>query len=595
MNHNESKILDPDDLEFILYDWLRVDELTSLPRYAEHSRETFDEVIDLTRRIAEEYFQPHSRASDLDEPHLVDGSVRIVEGVKTALDAFAGAGLVGATMDEQVGGFQLPHVVYRAASMWLQAANIGTSAYPLLTTAAANLIRTYAAPELVERYLPPMTEGRWFGTMNLSEPGVGSSLGDLDTVALRQEDGTYRLRGEKMWISGGDHELSENIVHLVLARTGGAGTRGLSLLIVPKWLGEPGALAQRNDIALVGLNHKMGFRGTVNTALSYGSGAYPVGDGVGAVGYLIGEEGHGLAYMFQMMNEARLAVGASAAALAETGFLHARDYAIHRVQGRDLAAKDPSLPPVPIIRHPDVRRMLLEAKAYAEGSIALVLYTTRLLDLAHADTDGTARANADLLVDVLTPIAKSWPSQWGVEADDLAIQVHGGSGYVRDFPVEQFYRDNRLNAIHEGTHGIHALDLLGRKVRLADGAGFALLVDAMTDTARRADELGNDLAPLLAVRIERLAQITRALWAAGDPVSALVNASEYLEAAGDLVVAWLLLDQVLAVEGRTDPFAEGKRLTTRFFFVHVLPRADAQLDLLASGDRMLADLDESLI
>jgi hypothetical protein len=239
--------------------------------------------------------------------------------------------------------------------------------------------------------------------------------------------------------------------------------------------------------------------------------------------------------------------------------------------------------------------MLLESKAYAEGSIALVLYTTRLLDLAHADADSSARANADLLVDVLTPIAKSWPAQWGVKADDLAIQIHGGSGYVRDFPVEQFYRDNRLNDIHEGTHGIHALDLLGRKVRLADGAGFALLVDAMTDTARRADALGNDLAPQLADRIARLEDITRALWAAGDAVSALVNASEYLDAAGDLVVAWLLLDQVLAVEGRTDPFAESKRLTTRFFFLHVLPRADAQLDLLASGDRMLADLDETLL
>ncbi|MFI5061136.1 MAG: acyl-CoA dehydrogenase [Actinomycetales bacterium] len=595
MNRNESKIMDPNDLEFVLYDWLQVDELSSLPRYAEHSRETFDEVLDLTRKIAEEYFQPHSRASDLDEPHVVNGSVQIVPGVKTALDAFAHAGLIGATMDEEVGGFQLPQVVYRAASMWLQAANIGTSAYPLLTTAAANLIRAYAAPELVERYLAPMADGRWFGTMNLSEPGVGSSLGDLDTVAQRQADGTYRLRGEKMWISGGDHELSENIVHLVLARTGGAGTRGLSLLIVPKWLGQPGSLTQRNDIALVGLNHKMGFRGTVNTALSYGSGAYPVEGGPGAVGYLIGEEGHGLTYMFHMMNEARLAVGASAAALGVTGFLHAREYAKHRVQGRDLAAKDPSLPPVPIIRHPDVRRMLLESKAYAEGSVALVLYTTRLLDLAQAGVDSAGRRNADLLVDVLTPIAKSWPSQWGVEADDLAIQIHGGSGYVRDFPVEQFYRDNRLNDIHEGTHGIHALDLLGRKVRLADGAGFALLVDAMLDTARRAEAQGSDLAPLLASRVARLEDITRALWADGDAVSALANASEYLDAAGDLVVAWLLLDQLLAVQGRTDQFAEGKRLTTRFFFVHVLPRADAQLDLLASGDRMLADLDESLI
>ncbi|WP_291474496.1 acyl-CoA dehydrogenase [Corynebacterium sp.] len=594
MDTRESLILDATDINFCLYDWLDAESLTGFDRFAEHSRETFDGLLDLSRQLAEDLFAPHNRTGDLNEPTLVDGKVQLIDEVKPALDAFAEAGLLSATMDGKHGGFRLPALIYRAAFLWFQAANLGTVSYALLTTGAANLISTHATEELQQKFLPPMLDGRWSGTMNLSEPGTGSALGDLTTSATKQDDGTYRVRGDKMWISGGDQEVTENIVHLVLARTGGPGVKGLSLFIVPKWLenpGEPGCFTERNGVSLVGINHKMGYRGTVNTALNYDD----------AVGYLIGEEGKGLFYMFHMMNEARIGVGAGATALGVTGFLHSRDYARGRIQGRPLDAKDPKTPAVPIIRHADVRRMLLEQKAYAEGAVAVVLYTAKVLDESVAASSPEEREAAHLLLEVLTPVAKSWPSQWCLEGNSLAIQVLGGSGYTRDHPVEQFYRDNRLNPIHEGTHGIQGIDLLGRKVLLSGGSGFRDLLGRITATCDALADSHPELADPLRSRATRLAEATATVWEDKDAGTALANATMYLEAAGDIVVAWLLADQVRALGERNgtgesaDSFAESKLLTASFFIDHLLPRADARLDLVASKDRRLHDLDDSLI
>lgn len=595
MDTRDSLVLDATDLSFCLYDWLDAESLTRLDRFAGHNRDTFDGMLDLSRRLAEDLFAPHNRAGDLSEPRLVDGKVQLIDEVKPALDAFAEAGLLSATMDAEAGGFQLPATVYRAAFLWFQAANVGTVSYALLTTGAANLIRAHASAELQETFLPPMLDGRWYGTMNLSEPGTGSALGDLTTTATRQDDGTYRVRGDKMWISGGDQEISENIVHLVLARTGGPGVKGLSLFIVPKWRenpGAPGEFTERNGVTLVGVNHKMGYRGTVNTALRYED----------ATGHLIGEEGRGLFYMFHMMNEARIGVGAGATALGVTGFLHSREYARGRIQGRPLDAKDPETPAVPIVRHPDVRRMLLEQKACAEGAVAVILYAAKVLDESTALPDGDARNAAHLLLEVLTPVAKSWPSQWCLHANSLAIQVLGGAGYTRDHPVEQFYRDNRLNPIHEGTHGIQGLDLLGRKVLLGGGAGFRDLLGRIGVTVDALASGHPGLASALGRRADRLAEVTAQVWADGadtDPGTALANATTYLEAAGDIVIAWLLADQVRALGERAadpaDRFAQSKLVTASFFADHVLPRVDPQLDLVASGDRRLTDLDDTLI
>jgi alkylation response protein AidB-like acyl-CoA dehydrogenase len=380
---------------------------------------------------------------------------------------------------------------------WFTAANIGTAAYSFLTMANASLLLEHGTPEQVERFVGPMLEGRFFGTMTLSEPHAGSSLGDVLTRAVPADDGTYRVFGSKMWISGGDHEMGDNIVHLVLARLpdAPAGTRGISLFVVPKHLvADDGSIGERNDVALAGINHKLGSRGTVNTAPVFGGGAFTPGGAPGAVGYLVGEPHRGLSYMFHMMNAARLGVGMSATTTAYTAYLKALDYARSRPQGRRLGGADPGQPQVPIIEHADVRRMLLAQKAYVEGALALNLWCSRLLDVQASPRDDAEATEAGLLLDLLTPIAKSWPSQWGQESNSLAIQVLGGAGYTRDYDVEAHWRDQRLNPIHEGTHGIQALDLLGRKVLGGGGASLAALAGRIGRTVARAGDLGGEPA-----------------------------------------------------------------------------------------------------
>ncbi|MCW2807103.1 MAG: acyl-CoA dehydrogenase [Marmoricola sp.] len=593
-----SLIMSRRDLDFLLYEWLDTETLPSRARYADHDRETFDALLDLSERLATDVFAPLNRLVDTDEPRVGDdGKVVLPAEVDKALSAYTESGLPTSVFDADLGGMQLPFVVHSACSTWFQAACVGVFAYPFLAEGNASLLVAHGTPEQVQTYAAPVIAGRWYGTMALSEPQAGSSLGDITTRAVRQDDGSYRLTGTKMWISGGDHELGENIVHLVLARIPGApaGTRGISLFIVPKHLVAPdGTLGERNDVALVGLNHKMGYRGTTNTLLNLGEGTFTPGGEPGAVGHLVGEEGKGLNAMFHMMNQARVSVGAGAMALGYTGYLHALQYAEERTQGRPLADRDPASPPVRLVEHADVRRMLLAQKSYVEGALALVLYCARLVDEAATADSPDDRATADTLLGMLTPIAKSWPSQWCLAANDLAIQVHGGYGYTRDHPVEQFYRDNRLNPIHEGTHGIQALDLLGRKVLMDGGQGLALLTDRMRATTRRALEIGGEAAAYageLDGRIDDLLMVTAALWQEGDPEQALSNATVYLEAAGHLVVAWLWLEQVLAAGDSTGEFYEGKRAAARYFFRFELPTIGPKLDLLASLDRTTLDLD----
>ncbi|GAA1844624.1 acyl-CoA dehydrogenase [Pseudonocardia ailaonensis] len=592
-------ILSRADLEFLLHDWLHVEELTNRKRFAEHSRETIDAVLELAADLATEQFAPHNKRNDAEEPRFeqVDGVgyARLHPEVGPALATAAEAGLLSATMDAEVGGLQLPHVVGIAVAAWFQAANPGTWAYAMLTVANANLLVAHGSPEQVRAFVPPMLEGRFHGTMCLSEPQAGSSLADITTRAEPRPDGTHRMFGSKMWISGGDHELGENIVHLVLAKIpgGGPGVRGISLFLVPKYLLDAdGAVGERNDVTLVGLNHKMGYRGTVNTLLAFGDGTVTPGGEAGAVGYLVGSPGSGLAAMFHMMNEARIAVGAGAAALAYTGFLKSLDYARTRPQGRPAGAKDPSAPMVPIVRHADVRRMLLAQKAYAEGALALILYCGRLVDEERTAGDAAARERAHLLLETLTPIAKSWPSQWGLEANTLAIQVHGGYGYTREYDVEQHYRDNRLNPIHEGTHGIQAADLLGRKVVMNGGAGFTALRETVTATVARAEEAGGLAATCgaaLRQATDRLVEVTALVHTCPHPEDRLANAAVYLEAAGHIVLAWIWLEQLLAVQERDDDFANGKRAAARYFFRFELPTVGPRLDLLAAGDRTVLD------
>jgi alkylation response protein AidB-like acyl-CoA dehydrogenase len=578
-----SLLLSRRDLEFLLYEWLEVELLTKRARFAEHSRETFDAVLELSEQVATRHFATHNRLSDSNEPTFDGERVHLVPEVKQALDVFGRTGLLSSAMDEGVGGMQLPAVVASACFLWFQAGNVGTSSYPFLTIGNANLLQAHGTPELIQTYVKPMVEGRFYGTMCLSESQAGSSLADVTTRAVAQDDGTYRLFGNKMWISAGEHELSENIVHLVLAKIPGApaGVKGISLFVVPKVVVETG---ERNDVVLAGLNHKMGYRGTTNTLLNFGEGVHTPGGAPGAVGFLVGEAHRGLSYMFHLMNEARIGVGGGATALGYTGYLHSLEYARQRPQGRPVSAKDPSAPQVPIIEHADVRRMLLAQKSYVEGALALNLYCGRLVDEEKTAEDAADRTRAHLLLDVLKPVAKSWPSQWCLEANSLAIQVYGGYGYTREYPVEQFYRDNRLNPIHEGTHGIQGLDLLGRKVAMQGGAGLALLAETISSCVARATGELAGFASQLQAAVDRVVATTARLGSTGDVEIALANSSLYLEAVGHVVVAWMWLEQLLAADGRTGEFYDGKRQAGRYFFRWELPRTGPQLDLLDSLD-----------
>ncbi len=583
------------DLQFLLFDWLGTDSLFERPRYADHSRDTVEDLLGLAEQIATGSFAPHNRKADLEEPRFDGEKVELVPEAAPALRAFADAGFLAAPLDEAVGGMQLPTSVFNAAMAWFHAANVGTTGYALLTMANANLLTVHGTPEQVERYVRPMIEGRFFGTMALSEPHAGSNLADITTRAEPQDDGTYRLFGRKMWISGGDHEMGENIVHLVLARTPGApaGTKGVSLFLVPKYLvDDDGSVGERNDVVLAGINHKMGFRGTVNTAPVLGDGAFTPGGRPGAVGYLVGELNRGLPAMFTMMNEARIGVGLGATALGYTGYLKSLAYARDRLQGRPAGAT-PDTPQVPLVDHPDVRRMLLAQKSYVEGALALNLYCARLVDDIASLADPEETRAAEKLLGVLTPIAKSWPSQWCLTANDLAIQVLGGAGYTRDFDVEQHYRDNRLNPIHEGTHGIQGQDLLGRKVLLDGGAGLGLLAERIRATTARA--AGHDYATQLDAILDRLLEVTAQVAGRGTPAEVLADATAYLEATGHVVVAWLWLELWLVAEGREGAFHDGKRAATAYFFGRELPKVGPMLDLLASGDRTTLDLDPACL
>lgn len=581
------------DVDFLLYEWLDVVELTKRDHFAEHSRDTFDAVLELSDDIATKCFAPHNKKSDQSQPSVgPDGKVVIIDEVKCALDTFSEAGLMAGSFDEAIGGMQLPMVMAQASLSFFRAANPSTTAYVNLTIGNANLLAEYGTEEQIDTWVRPMLEGRYFGTMCLSEPDAGSSLADITTKALPAADGTYRVTGTKMWITGGDHELAENIVHLVLAKApgGGPGVKGISLFIVPKFLPD----GTRNDVALVGLNHKMGNHGTTNALLNFGDGSFAAADEPGAVGYLVGQEHKGLAYMFHMMNEARNQVGMQAMATGYAGYLASLEYAKERTQGRPVDAKDPARPQVALIEHADVKRMLLAQKSYVEGALALGLYCAMLVD-EERTTTGADRERAHLLLEVLTPIAKSWPSQWCLEANSLAIQVHGGYGYTREFDVEQGYRDNRLNAIHEGTHGIHGLDLLGRKVVMQDGAGLTLLTERINETIEVALESDNTAAYAKELRaaVQRLVDVTAAVWSAGDIATTLANSTIYLEAAGHVVVAWMWLEQLIAASDNHGDFYDGKRAAAQYFYAYELPKVGPQFELLASLDRTTVDAQAS--
>lgn len=592
-------------LGFWLHDWLGFEELTTRPRFAEHSRETLEAAIDAAQRLANERFLPHYKEADIHEPRLDADGVRVLPAVREAVHAHVQAGFLAAPFDSDLGGWQMPEIAHAALMSQFMAANVATSGYLMLTIANARLLAAFGTPAQVEAFVRPQLTGDALGTMCLSEPQAGSSLGDIRTRAVFEADSPlgprFRLTGNKMWISAGDHDITGNIFHLVLAKVVNqdgqlpGGTKGISLFLVPKFL--TGKQDVRNDVAVAGLNHKMGFRGTANCLLNFGEGSRWQPDGAaGAVGFLIGREGQGLEIMFHMMNEARIAVGLGAAALGYRSHRLSLRYAAERLQGRiDRDQVQPS----PIVAHPDVRRMLLAQKCYAEGALSLVFYAARLADDSKT-AEGQVRDEAEMLLGLLTPAVKTWSSEWGLASNDLAIQIHGGYGYTRDFDVEQLYRDNRLNPIHEGTTGIQGLDLVGRKI-IRDGARAVFVLGSRINaTIERAPEGIADYATQLRSAWSEFESLAKCL--AGDATASwpLWHATELLAGFGHLVVGWLLFDQAslaarLSDAGRLEvQFANDRAHLCRFYFETELPRVTRCLAIAASRSDVTANAPSSL-
>ncbi|WP_085297540.1 acyl-CoA dehydrogenase [Cognaticolwellia mytili] len=587
------------DLEFMLYELFDSEGLIGRERYQDHDRQTFNEVINTAKAIAEKHFLPIRQKLDTHQPTFDGKKVHLIPELKPAIAAVNASGIGSATADYELGGMQLPPIVASAAATYLTIAGGVGMGYNMLTTANANLLQAHASKELIDTWVKPMLDGRFMGTMAMTEPGSGSGLGDLSTKAVKASDGSYRVSGSKIFISGGDHDLSENIVHLVLARVQGApkGVKGISLFVVPKFLlNDDGSIGADNEVALAGLFHKMGGKAQTSTALSFGEKS-------GSVGYLVGEENQGLKYMFHMMNEARIMVGTSGAVLANAGFQYSLDYAKNRPQGRLPSCKDPLSPMVNIIEHADVRRMLLAQKAYAEGAMALVLYGTQLSDDEKTAPSQEQREYAHTLLDFLTPIIKTWPSEYGPKANSYAIQVLGGHGYINEHPVEMFYRDNRLNAIHEGTTGIQSLDLIARKVPMNNMEGYLATISEMNKTIVIAKEIEglNEFSSELKNAVNTLNSTTESVLKAMSTKNidlALANSVSYLSMFGHVIIAWLWLKQgivasnALAEQPHQDDkhFYQGKLQALQYFYRIELPQVAVWQKVLVNTDSTSFDM-----
>lgn len=581
------------ELAFQLYEVLDTDILCQRARFNEHNKHTFDAVMETAEKIAREKFAPHNAKADANEPTFDGENVQMIPEVQLAFNAYAESGLIAGRFDFDEGGLQLPETIMTACAGYFMAANPSSTGYAFLTIAAANVIKNFASDELKAQFMPRMLCGEFTGTMALTEPHAGSSLADIHTSAKKTSDGSYRLKGSKLYISAGDHQLSKNIVHLVLAKIPGApaGVKGISLFVVPKFRldhhGEPGP---RNDVALAGLIHKLGYRGTTSTALTFGEK-----DDCHA--YLVGEEHQGLKYMFMMMNEARLGVGFGAAMVGYAGYRYSLAYAKERTQGRVAPNTKPTDKAAAIIGHGDVKRMLLTQKAYVEGAMSLCFYAARLVDDIHTLEDEDARHKARELLDLLTPVVKAWPSEYGPKANDLAIQVLGGAGYTREYPVEQYWRDNRLNPIHEGTNGIQALDLLTRKIWQANGAGLSQLQQIMRkDFTHAHGEVCQLLVAATLPYLHRLEVLIPQLGAAlhgQQQAVMLANAQCFMNIFGQLVMSWIWIRQATVAEKglhQTDispddqHFYRGKLQAARYFINWELATISRDFDLLENLD-----------
>ena len=572
------------DLHFQLFENQNCLELLQYPYFSDHSKETFALVLDAAAQIAEKSLFPIFKEMDRQEPQLENGVVKVHPQMRDIIRQFGADGWINAIFPYEEGGQQLPWTLHLSAGFILQAANYSASVFPFLTTGAANLIRTFGSSALRDAYTPKMYTGEWQGTMALTEPDAGSSLSDLTTLAVpTSKEGVYSIKGQKIYISAGDHDACDNVIHLMLARIEGAavGTKGISLFVVPKIRldGTP------NDVLTQGIYHKMGYKGAPIVHLMIGSES-------ACEGYLVGEAHQGLKYMFQMMNEARLGIGMNATAIAAAAYQTSLAYAKVRPQGRNISDKEPNRPQVPIIQHADVKRMLLFQKSITEGSLALLIFCGLLGDKLSQESEPQKKAEMEALLDLLIPIAKSYPSEMGVQSTSMAIQVLGGAGYTTDFPVEQYYREARIHPIHEGTTGIHGLDLLGRKLLLHEGLGWKMLQKEIQSTLQDAKSLPelNEITQTFEKYAQEFATGTAQLLFKRNqgPEYYLADATLFLEGAGLLCMGWMWLKQAITAQKALDmgskeqDFHLGKIETARYTVAYELVKLKGLMERFAS-------------
>jgi alkylation response protein AidB-like acyl-CoA dehydrogenase len=583
------------DMRFVLRELAGISEVAALPGWEEATPELVDAVLDEAGKFAREVLDPLNRTGDEQGARLADGKVTAPDGYAQAYRKFVEAGWNGLTGDPAYGGQGLPHVVATAVQEMWNSANMAFCLAPMLTAGVLEAMKHHGTPEQQSIFLPKLTPGEWSGTMNLTEPQAGSDLSAVRTQAVPEGD-HYRLRGTKIFITWGEHDMSENIVHLVLARTPDApeGVKGISLFIVPKYLVDAdGRLGARNDVTCVSIEHKMGIHASPTCVLAYG-------EKEGAVGHLVGEENRGLEYMFTMMNHARLGVGVEGVGLAERAYQHAREYARTRVQGRAIGQTSGDR--VTIIHHPDVRRMLLTMKAQIEAMRALAYVAAAALDTSRRHPDPVERRRSQGRLDLLTPIVKGWCTEQAVEVASIGVQVHGGMGFIEEAGAAQYLRDARITTIYEGTTGIQANDLVGRKVGYEKGATALALIAEMRETDQALASMG---APFEASRrhftaaIDALEAATR--WLVDtfprEPQRAAAVAVPYLELFGTVAGGWLMMKSAVvahAKAGSADDreYLVSKMVTARFYAEHILPRARSYADTVLTGSSAVLELDE---
>lgn len=580
--------LDERDVNFTIFEWLDMKKLLNLEAFKEQNEELYQMIVKEGIKFATNELDPINASGDREECTIKDGQVYTPKGFKEAFQAFAQNGFMGIDTPTTYGGQGLPQLFGSVLYEFFTGANVPFSMYTGLTRGGAHLIETFASSELAERFCPPMYEGRWGGTMCLTEPQAGSAVGDLKTTATPNDDGTYNIVGNKIFISGGDHDLTENIIHLVLARVDGdpvGTTKGISLFVVPKiWVNEDGSLGESNDVSCVNIEHKMGIKASSTCSLNFGENGK-------CRGYLVGDRAAGMKYMFQLMNEARLLCGLQGEAVAGTSYLHAVDYAKERIQGGGHA----------IIEYPDIRRNLAICRSLAEGMRALIYYTAYMSDIAHHSTDEAEKEKAQNRIDLLTPICKGYCTDMGFRVTEIAMQIYGGYGYISEYPIEQYMRDVKIASIYEGTNGIQALDLLGRKLAAKNGQLFRELYEDMSSFAEKHsshDVLKDDIAAFKSAA-DTVGQVAMsfAQWGMeGDRVSPMFSATPFLEMCGHTVLAYLLLDQAtLAHEkiknDQNETYYQNKIRTAKFFVKHLLPRVRMHAKAILERDKTAMEIE----